>query len=248
MCLTGPNRRRKPYLPCRSLQGNPGGEATVTKASRSHAYTASSPPATLRPLGRCRRRRPPSPHPNTTTSFHRRLLPFSLFLFHIQNSSTRCLVSQPCCSLRRRQPAVVVGGGSASYHAPPPLRSRRSWSLPTACCFRLLARLCGGDGPDGLLPAMSCGGLRLRVSPVARFTFPVLVGSAATEGLCVGRQWMNSVCSTVESLGVCCRCGRLSDNAAVFANVCSIPFSSCLPGGWKHFEPCHDQLSPKLHV
>ncbi|BAH91743.1 Os02g0541200 [Oryza sativa Japonica Group] len=65
---------------------------------------------------------------------------------------------------------------------------------------------------------MSCGGLRLRVSPVARFTFPVLVGSAATEGLCVGRQWMNSGCSTVESLGVCCRCGRLSDNAAVFAN------------------------------
>uniref|UniRef100_A0A0E0CLP3 Uncharacterized protein n=1 Tax=Oryza meridionalis TaxID=40149 RepID=A0A0E0CLP3_9ORYZ len=146
MCLTGPNRRRKPNLPCRSLQGDPGGEATVAKASCSHAHTASPPPATL------------------------------------------------------RLPAMVMGGGSASYHAPPPLRSFRCWSLPAACCFCLPARLCGGDGPDGLLPAMSCGGLRLRVSPVPRFTFPILVGSAATEGLCVGWQWMNSACSAVESL------------------------------------------------
>ena len=30
--------------------------------------------------------------------------------------------------------------------------------------------------------------------------------------------------------------------------VCSIFFSPCLPGGWKHFELCNDQLSPNLHV
>ncbi|BAF28776.1 Os11g0661900 [Oryza sativa Japonica Group] len=130
-------------------------------------------------------------------------------------------------SLRRRQPAVVVGGHQICLLPRPcSLRRRQPAVVVGSRQFRLLPcpPASGKVVWWGRLAACNVvGGLRRRLLPVPRSTFPLAA-------------WPELVSSVA------------TDNAADFADVCSIFFSSCLPGGWKHFELCHDQLSPNLHV
>uniref|UniRef100_A0A0E0JL68 Uncharacterized protein n=1 Tax=Oryza punctata TaxID=4537 RepID=A0A0E0JL68_ORYPU len=94
----------------------------------------------------------------------------------------------------------------------------------------------GGGWPTDLPPIMPLLPFG-PVGPADGLLLPPFdeVDSAATEVPCARWQWkMHSGCFAVESLGVCRHRGRLSDNVVVFADICFIPFSSCLPGGWKH--------------
>uniref|UniRef100_A0A0E0K3J0 Uncharacterized protein n=1 Tax=Oryza punctata TaxID=4537 RepID=A0A0E0K3J0_ORYPU len=120
-------------------------------------------------------------------------------------------------------PTVVFDGGQILPLSPSPGPA----GVGATNGLLLLARSCSGDSLCRCCRAVGCD------DACCRFPDPPFLSSGLA-----GSVWkMRWGCSTVESLGVCSRRGRLSDNAVVFANVCPFPSSSCLPSGWKHFEP-----------